>query len=145
MWFSETFSIWFLIITILILAVMMSLQTSIVTRSAEKGRWKQTIFTMQKALIFLGILLLVVGIVAKTVHQTFSVWAPLCIPGFLYLTVMLLQLIITKNLYSSYQRKKTQAEAKAAKQNSSLSVPDSNTPADSLKGIYNHISKDDEK
>ena len=141
MWYSDAISVWIMIVTILILSVILALQTLIVTRSAEKGRWKQTIFTTQKAFIFIGILLLVVGIVAKVVGQSFSVWSSLCMPGFFYIIVMLLQLLVTKKLYASYQKKKEQAEETAPveqikEENKAIEQKSS----DRYKGIYNNLS-----
>lgn len=150
MWYSSTISVWIGVLAIGIFALLLALLTLLILKCASKGKWKKTIFTLQKFSIFLGVLIFVVGIVAFIVKQEFHVWYPLCMIGLLLIIVMSTQLLIVSRLYSSVEKKdkKASTELKANSQNQSA-IETKHNPNKSkekkskYEGIYSTTTDDD--
>ena len=109
MWFSQTVAFTLSVICILCFSLFFTLLTLLIIQCIQKEKWKKPLFTVQKLSIFLGILILVIGIVAYLVKQDFHVWFPLCMAGLLLISLMSLQLLLCTRIFHT-QVKKTSSD-----------------------------------
>lgn len=105
MWFSQTVASSLSVICILFFSLFFTLLTFLIIQCIQKEKWKKPLFTLQKLSIFLGILILVIGIVAYLVKQDFHVWFPLCMAGLLLILVLSLQLLLCTRVFHSQTKK----------------------------------------
>lgn len=150
MWYSENLSLWIGILSIGIIALLLALLTLLILKRASKGKWKKTIFTIQKLSIFLGIIVLVVGIVALVVKQEFHVWYPLCMVGIMLIFIMTPQLLIVSRIYSSIAKKEVKTDdtnenamTKKQKTDEKHLAHENKEKASKNESIYSSISEED--
>ena len=150
MWYSENLAVWIGILSIGIFALLLALLTLLILKCVSKGKWKKTIFTVQKLSIFLGIILLVIGIVASMVKQEFHVWYPLCMIGLMLIFIMSPQLLIVSRIYSSFDKKEEKENEETEKMTSKKDKLDTQNIPNERKekkskneSIYSSITEND--